>query len=205
MRSKWYISTLIVFLALLTALVQQQFVAPNQEVVLQFQENDTSLEDAQETIEIITKRLQELGVQEVQIIEEGDQIKITYYSDHNVASIKEQLQVSSLVQVNSASNDLDKGRSNLPIDEQDRVFNLDVFEIQKEDESQRGLEGTLVLEFDPLSDRLIKPEQYGATHSLDSESVSELTALALKVNNRIVHAIGSPLFIIPEVRAGPTA
>ena len=205
MRSKWYISTLIVFLALLTALVQQQFVAPNQEVVLQFQENDTSLEDAQETIEIITKRLQELGVQEVQIIEEGDQIKITYYSDHNVASIKEQLQVSSLVQVNSASNDLDKGRSNLPIDEQDRVFNLDVFEIQKEDESQRGLEGTLVFEFDPLSDRLIKPEQYGATHSLDSESVSELTALALKVNKRIVLAIGSPLFIIPEVRARPTA
>lgn len=202
MRSKWYIGTFIVFLSLLTSLVQQQLVVHNQEVVLQFNEIEASSAHAKETIAVITERLHKLGAEDVKIVEKGELITISYYSDDDVASIKKQLLLNTIHLVSDAEEN-ESDPSTLPIKNPEKAFNLDVFEIQQDKESNRGLEGTTVMEFDPVSDRPLKPEYFahsGATHlNLDSE----LTAIALKINGQVILNIDDPLFIIPEVRAGP--
>lgn len=204
MRSKWYIGTFIVFLSLLTSLVQQQFVVHNQEVVLQFNEIEASSTDAQATIAIISEKLEKLGAKDVQIIESDDLIKISYYIEDDVASIKEQLLFNSLSIVSDSETN-ENDRSSLPIENHEKAFNLDVVEIQPDDEPERGLKGTIVLEFDPLSDRLMKPEYIGESNTTNYNLDSELTAIALKVNDQVILNIDSPLFVIPEVRAGPLA
>ena len=89
MKSKWYLSTLIFILALL-GFSQPQVYVPNQEIVVQFSVDEVTFDEAQNAILIVQKQLQGIGAHNIQISEpEQGSFKFTYYSDIDVASIKE--------------------------------------------------------------------------------------------------------------------
>ena len=66
MKPKWYLSTFILIVAFLGAGLQQ-FSAPNQEIVLQFEDKEISLVKTENAIANIKKQLQDIGVKKIQV------------------------------------------------------------------------------------------------------------------------------------------
>ena len=90
-KVKLHIGFLILILTFLGVASQQQTVA-NQEIILQFTDVDVSSNEAQNTIAIVKLQLQDIGADNIQVKKEDNgKLKITYYSDANVASVKETL------------------------------------------------------------------------------------------------------------------
>ena len=90
MMARWCISVLIFSLTLFGVVSQQQILVPNQEIVLQFEDVDLTSKQAENTVAIVKQQLQDLGAENIQVFSlENGKLKITYFSDSEVASIKE--------------------------------------------------------------------------------------------------------------------
>ncbi len=201
MKLKRYISALIIILTLL-GLSQQQMSVPNQEIVMQFSDDELSSDDAQNAIAIIKNQLQTIGVDNIQVREVADGIlRITYYSDIDVASIKDILSKEKNLKLGYTSQDDESSR--IPSDDESNSYNLDVYEIQKDSDSEWDLEGTLVLELKPDGDRFSNPKVFASIDEIDVDV--DITRVAYKVHNNIAIAIDNTSYKIPEVRAGPFA
>jgi len=86
---QWCISTIIFILTFLGVVNQQQAFLPNQEIVLQFDNANIAVDTAENTIAIVKQQLQSLGATNIKINKgERGKLKITYYSDVDVTSIK---------------------------------------------------------------------------------------------------------------------
>ena len=71
MNTKWYISTLIIILALI-GLNQEQAKLANQQIVVQFTDVEmTSATAHDDVLASVTKKLQALGIVNIEIIENG--------------------------------------------------------------------------------------------------------------------------------------
>ena len=90
MNAKWCISTLIIILTLL-GLSQEQKKASNQQILLQFTDVELASDTAHDEVLVaITKKLQILGIDAIEIIEnDAKQVSIRYYSDVDALSVKE--------------------------------------------------------------------------------------------------------------------
>ncbi len=199
MKLKWYICTLIIVLTFL-GVGQHQISVPNQEIIVQFTDDEVSSDDAINAIEIVKNQLQVIGVDNIQVREVTDgKLKITYYSDIDVARIKNILSHEENLKLGYTSNDDES--SKLPSDDESNSYNLDVYEIQKESNSDWDFEGTLVLELKPEGDRFSNPKVFASIKEIDvREGVTEV---AYKVHYNITIAIDNTSYKIPEVRAGP--
>ena len=60
MKPKWYLNTFILIIAFLGA-VLQQFSVPNQEIVLQFEDQEISLGETENAIADVKKLLKNIG------------------------------------------------------------------------------------------------------------------------------------------------
>ena len=200
MNAKRYISALIIILALL-GLSQHQMSVPNQEIVVQFMDDEVSSDDAQNAITIVKNQLQSIGVDNIQVIEEKDgKLKITYYSDIDVASIKDFLYQEKNLKLGYTSND---ESSKSPSDDESNNYNLDVYEIQKPSDTEWDFEGTLVLELKPDGDRFSNPKVFASIEEINVEI--DITRVAYKLHYNIAIEIDNTSYKIPEVRAGPVA
>ncbi len=184
---------------------QQQFSIPNQEIVVQFANDEVTSIEVEQTIVTIKKQLQAIGVEHIQIHEsENGSLKISYFSDVNAASIKEiiseknkfQLGVSSIFQ-NNTSNDT-------PSKEKSNTYKLDVYEIQKGDDSEKDLNG-LALELKPEIDRFFKPNVYFLKTEINVWETNKIEKVAYTIQKTIATEIDNASHNIPEVRAGPIA
>ncbi len=90
MNAKWCISTLFIILTLL-GLSQEQKKASNQQILLQFTDVELASDTAHDEVLVaITKKLEILGIDAIEIIEnDGRQVSIRYYSDVDAHSVKE--------------------------------------------------------------------------------------------------------------------
>ena len=81
MNAKWCVSTLIIILALF-GLSQEQSKASNQQIVLQFTDVELASESAHDDVlAAITKKLQVLGVDAIEIIEnDGRQLSSLFFT-----------------------------------------------------------------------------------------------------------------------------
>lgn len=203
---KWYISTLIIILTIIGVVCEQQISIPNQEIVLQFTDSEVSVEEAQITIEIVKKQLQNLGVENIQVTEqETGNIKITYYSDSDVDIIKQSLSREKKLILDYSPIDRSTQDSKFPSDKNTIGYNLDVHEIQKNHDVNRNLNGTPAQELKLKSNHFFN---YNVLASFDEAGVSEqesVLKVAYKVNKHIALAIDNASRSIPEVRAGPNA
>lgn len=204
MKAKWYLSTFIVILTLL-GLSQQQFSVPNQEIVVQFTTNEIALLETQNTIAIVKEQLQTIGVENIQIHKGvNGKLKITYFSDIDVASIKKILSKEKDLKLRYSSIFQEEGDSKLPSNKNSNHFKLDVFEIQKSSDAEGDFNG-YALELKPESDRFFTSVVYLSYEDVAVKETNKAEKVAYTIHKKIAIAIDNSSHNIPEVRAGPVA
>lgn len=202
MKSKWYISALILILTLFGAISQQQITVPNQEIVLQFTDASITSKDTQNTIAIVKRQLQDLGVSNIQVKEtENGKLKISYYSDTDIASVKERFSKEKNLTLDYTFNNENEDSSKDPFDDKNITYNLDIYEIQNGSDVEWDLNGTSVVELKSESNRFSNPNIYAFINAVEiNESIEKV---AYKTYYNIAIAIDNTSHKIPEVRAGP--
>ncbi len=204
MKTRMYTSTLIIILTLLGIVTQQQVTVPNQEIVLQFTNNEIQSDEALNTIASVTKQLQDLGVDNILVKDIGKgELIITYYSDTDVAKIKRILSQEKNLQLGYASNDQDEKQSEFPLDEKPNSYNFNVYEIQNGNDTNWKLDGIVIDNLKIVSDQPFNPNIYPTFNKLDIKEKDKVEKVAYKINKNIAIAIDNTSQNIPEVRAGP--
>ncbi|GAA4887149.1 hypothetical protein GCM10023311_08560 [Flaviramulus aquimarinus] len=203
MIARWSISILIFSLTLFGVVLQQKISEPNQEIVLQFEDVDLTSKDAENTVTLVKRQLQSIGAQNIQVLSlENGTLKITYYSDAGIASIKRIFSKENSLTLHIKSQTQDEESSDFPKKKGSIGYNLDVYEIQKGQDSGWDLDGTFTLEFEPKSDRFLDPNYHAIDH-VGYGYEDNLVQVAYKIRRNITLQIAAPLHSIPEVRAGP--
>jgi len=198
MRVKWYISTLVLIVALF-GLGQQQITVPNQEIVIKFANENADVSETQNTIAAIKAQLLRIGVTELQVhqVDDEGQLKISYYSDIDVSKIRQILSGDSSQQFSLNLPDPNQSQEQSP-----SSYNLDVYEIHKVSDSEIDLEGHVV-ELKAESDRFFSPNVFVLTSELNSKEKNNIEAVAYNVYGNLALTIDTISYQIPEVRAGP--
>ncbi|WP_299229644.1 hypothetical protein [uncultured Psychroserpens sp.] len=207
MKSRWYISTLIITLALLGGIAnQQQSTLPNQQIVLQFTTGQITLDEAQHAIAEVKQQLKLVGVDDVEVDEYLDgQLIIRYYSDTDVASIKKILSNQIALGLSDLSNQNTDIPDDFPSEEKSIAYNVDVYEIQNEQGSTSDIAGKLGLEQKAENNRFSNPNQYFTNKDAIVEDLNALEQGVGKFRKRIEITIDNNSYKIPEVRAGPNS
>jgi len=203
MNSRWYISILIITLTFLGSIAStQQIAAPNQEIVLQFSSINVSAEDTQKAITSVRQQLEIAGVNDIQVqtLEDG-QLKISYYSNSDIDSIKDLLSNKCNLELGYVSHD--NNQSTRPSEEKTIAYNFEVYEIQQGDDVSE-LEGKLALETKVEDDRIFNPNLLVSAVEIDSDAKENIEKVAYKLSRTVSITIDNNSYKIPEVRAGPT-
>ncbi|GAB5401177.1 MAG: hypothetical protein Aureis2KO_27620 [Aureisphaera sp.] len=204
MNSKWYFGALFVVLTFL-GIGLEQTNTPNQEIIVQFDNDNVTTEEAQQAIAIVREQLQLLGAENIKIGPSAQgKLKITYYSQIDVDSIKEILSEDDPFELGYNSFADNDGKSEFPSTFELFSYKLNVNEIKG------GL--------DQLADYtgfVVEYESKTSEHRyFDADIYFSIVESAVAERNRIdkiaYDAQGyAALFIdnsshnIPEVRAGP--
>ena len=201
MKAKWYFSIIIIFLTLL-GIHQEQTTVPNQEIVLQFVDDEVTNEEAQNAIVIIKEQLQAIGINNIQVGEqENGKLKIIYYSDANVESIKRILSKGKKIEIGYTS--FNKEDTDFPSDKNQNEYEFDVYEIQSVDTSF-DFDGKYALELKQEYDRFSNPNIYTFAAVVNISEKCRIVKTAYKIHKSITFFTGNTLHNIPEVRAGPS-
>jgi len=202
MFKKHYIGILIVVISFLGIASRDQSEVPNQEIIVQFTDANVAVEEIENIISIIKIQLQELGVNDVNVSDaEFGKLKITYYSNSDISSIKDKLTNNGNLKLHlnkKSNNSTGRIRSN----GDSLSYNLDVFEIQ-DTHSNWDLNGINVSTIDLKSDHFYYPNTNLFNNTFIFENTNSVTEETYKVLENIAHAINNIPHTIPEVRAGP--
>ena len=202
MKPKWYLSTFILIVAFLGAGLQQ-FSAPNQEIVLQFEDKEISLVKTENAIANIKKQLQDIGVKKIQVYKGANGVlKISYFSEIDVVSIKKIFSKEKALKLSYSLLDFEEGSSKMPSKNKSNTYQLDVFEIQKSNGNEGDSNG-LVVELLPEHDRYFNPDVYYSTLVYELRFKNKIEKVAYIIySNRFIE-IDNSSYNTPEVRAGP--
>ncbi|PHS62817.1 MAG: hypothetical protein COB12_10395 [Flavobacterium sp.] len=182
---------------------QQEFSIPNQEIVVQFANDEVTSVEVQQTIATIKKQLKLIGVEHIQIREsKHGSLKFSYFSDVNIASIKKIISEENKFQLGVSSVFQNETSNEAPSKEKSNSYKLDVYEIQKGDDSEKDLNG-LALVLTPEVDRFYKPNVYFLKVEIDVWKTNKTEKIAFAIQKNIAIEIDKVSYIIPEVRAGP--
>lgn len=206
MKQKWYLSTFVLILVLLGYSRQQAYV-PNQEIVMQFVDAEVTNDVTQNAIAIVKKQLQTIGIANIQVRETAaGRLKITYYSDLDVASIKRifSKEISLELGYTSLGPIEDGEQDKFPSDKSSNSYNLNVCEIQNSYDAESDFNG-YVLELNHENEHYYKPVVDGSLDNNDARERSRIEKIDYKTQRNIAFAIDNSSRIIPEVRAGPAS
>lgn len=203
MIARWCISVLIFGLTIFGVISQQQIAVPNQEIVLQFEDANLASNKTEETIAVINRKLRGLGAKNIKVLnlEEG-RLKITYYSDADIASIKQLFLDQETLALQLTAQSPNKNSSNLPPQDSNVNYNINVYEIQNGQHSGWDFDGAIGLDTEVKSDRFTDPN-YLYTQNVGYNYIDNLTNITYKIRNAVAKQTSDVLHIIPEVRAGP--
>ena len=199
MNAKWCVSTLLIILALL-GLSQEQKKASNQQILLEFTDVELPSETAHDDVlAVITKKLQVLGVDAIEIIEnDGRQLSIRYYSDVDALSVKKFLSQENKLSLTSE----DEFPFDFPEQEIPEKYSLVVSDLQQQADNGQGLNGTLVSiqkqEDARFSNQVLLQFNNSIVFTQDA-----IENIAYKVNRNSAIKIENTSQAIPETRAGP--
>ncbi|RMA57024.1 hypothetical protein [Ulvibacter antarcticus] len=203
MKTKWYLSTLVLILALL-GLSQQQITVPNQEIVVQF-DDEVTIAQAQNAIAIVKKQLQSIGVDKIHVWEAADgRLKITYYSEIDVTGIEKIFSKEKNLDLGYTTFDHDDQDSEFPSQNDSNTYKVNVSEIQSSFDDASDLNG-LLLERTQKIERPYNPLLYFTVATIDASEENSIEKISFRIQSNIAIAIDNSSYIIPEVRAGPVA
>jgi hypothetical protein len=202
MKPKWYLSIFILIVAFLGAGLQQ-FSAPNQEIVLQFEDKEISLVETENIIANIKKQLQDIGVEKIQVYKGANGVlKISYFSEIDVVSIKKIFSKEKALKQSYSLLDFEEGSTKMPSKNKSNIYQLGVFEIEKSNGNEGDSNG-LVLELLPENDRSFNHDVYYSTLVNELRFKNEIEKVAYIIySNRFIE-IDNSYYKTPEVRAGP--
>ena len=202
MKPKWYLSIFVLIVAFLGAGLQQ-FSAPNQEIVLQFEDKEISLVKTENAIANIKKQLQDIGVEKIQVYKGANGVlKISYFSEIDVVSIKKIFSKEKALKLSYSLLDFEEGSTKMPSKNKSNTYQLDVFEIQKSNGNEGDSNG-LVVELLPEHDRYFNPDVYYSTLVYELRFKNKIEKVAYIIySNRFIE-IDNSSYNTPEVRAGP--
>ena len=199
MNAKWCVSTLFIILALL-GLSQEQKKASNQQILLEFTDVELPSETAHDDVlAVITKKLQVLGVDAIEIIEnDGRQLSIRYYSYVDALSVKKFLSQENKLSFTSE----DEFPFDFPEQELPEKYSLVVSDLQQQADNGQGLNGTLVSIQKQEDARFSNPVllQFNNSIVFTQDAIENI---AYKVNRNSAIKIENTSQVIPETRAGP--
>ncbi len=201
MKTKWYLGALIIILTFL-GISQEQYSVPNQEIVLQFINDEVSSDEAQDAIAIIIEQLESIGINYTQVRDEEGKLKITYYSDIDIASVKKTLSEDNTLELDYTNYNQNDSKS--PIDENSNSYQLDVYEIQEGNDLESD-SNKYALEFKTENDRFFTPNVYVSVELTQIKEKNKIEYIAYNTYKNSAIAIENTLRKIPEVRAGPLA
>ena len=196
MNLKRYIGLLLFAMTLL--LVSQQKVnVPNQEIVVQFSDVELSSDEVRNTINLVKTNLESLGVSEIQVsFNDDSSLNITYFSNLDAAIVKNLLANKGLINSQKSSDEQDHQDS--------FVYNLDVFDISKPNQTQGDFQG-VVLDLKSDSDRFQNPKKYKPSSIYKSKESKFIETETSAISFRFELAIQDTSCKVPESRAGPLA
>ena len=202
MKPKWYLSIFVLIVAFLGAGLQQ-FSAPNQEIVLQFEDKEISLVKTENAIANIKKQLQDIGVKKIQVYKGANGVlKISYFSEIDVVSIKKIFSKEKALKLSYSLLDFEEGSTKMPSKNKSNTYQLDVFKIQKSNGNEGDSNG-LVVELLPEHDRYFNPDVYYSTLVYELRFKNKIEKVAYIIySNRFIE-IDNSSYNTPEVRAGP--
>jgi len=201
MKTKWYFGALLILFISL-GVYQNKISEPNQEIVLKFLDSGITSEEAQNAVVIVKAQLQEIGINTFQVKELKDgQLKISYFSNADIESIKKVLLKDSKIDVDYAYNNQHDSKS--PSNKKSKNYKLDVFEIHKSNDSESGLNGKFVLNLKQDYDRFFNPKVYIFNNKVNTGLNIKNVKKELKILANIAIAIDNYSRNMPEVRAGP--
>ncbi|MGK0174876.1 MAG: hypothetical protein ACI9AT_001258 [Ulvibacter sp.] len=206
MKQKWYLSTFVLILVLLGYSRHQAYV-PNQEIVMQFVDADVTNEVTQNAMAIVKKQLQAIGIANIQVRETAPgRLKVTYYSDLDVASIKRMFSKEISLELGYASLGPIEGgeQDKFPSNKSSDSYNLNVCEIQKSYDAESDFNGH-ILEITPENERLYNSIVDLSIDKNDVREKNRIEKVAYLIQRDIALAIDNSSGIIPEVRAGPAS
>ena len=202
MKPKWYLSIFVLIVAFLGAGLQQ-FSAPNQEIVLQFEDKEISLVKTENAIANIKKQLQDIGVKKIQVYKGANGVlKISYFSEIDVVSIKKIFSKEKALKLSYSLLDFEEGSTKMPSKNKSNTYQLDVFEIQKSNGNEGDSNG-LVVDLLPENDRSFNPDVYYSALLQELRFKNKIEKVAYIIySNRFIE-IDNSSYNTPEVRAGP--
>jgi hypothetical protein len=197
MKTKWYFSTFIIIFTFL-GICYNHISLPNQEIVVQFNSNEVTAEQSEKAITIIKSQLHEFGIEQVYVVKQlNGEIKFSYRSSLDVASIKNTLTEIEFLEVNSTSDDRQQKKSNK------KNYDFDVYEIHKTKDSNSNSAGKFVIITKQEFDRYVNTNLTIPQVTIENK-LCDLEAKVLeKINRNNVHITNTISHNIPEVRAGP--
>lgn len=175
---------------------------PNQEIVVQFNADSISVDEAQDAISEITSQLKAIGVADFQISELLDgKLKVTYYSTIDVNVIKNLFQTQKKLHFGDTAFNEKDGSSKIPFSNSN-TYKLEVIKIQKDFGSDLGLHG-LPVEVKSLNDQYLNPIVSLGTSEINFSLKHSIERVASENYHDAVLPIDATSHKIPEVRAGP--
>lgn len=202
MNVKGYLGTLIIILALF-GISWEPGTVPNQEIVVQFDDEKVTLADTEEAIATVKQRLQLLGAENIQVVEAADgRVKISYYSDIDVAVVKTVFSSEEQMELSEISLDSNEEEPELPDNTATQGYELNVCEIQNGVDTHSDLNG-FIPEMQTVDDRSGTPDVYVTQCDTDLQGVNNFQKVAYKAQRTCNLQVDTTPPGIPEVRAGP--
>jgi hypothetical protein len=199
---RWYIPVLIIVLAFF-GISKEKSTLPNQEIVVQFDANSVSTDEAQRAVSEITTQLKAIGVADVQVSELQDgKLKVTYYSTIDVAVVKNLFYKQNKLQIGDTAFNEKEGSAKIPFSSDSNTYKLEVIKIQKDYGSDLGFHGFPV-EVKSIKDQYLKQVFFLATDDNNFSLKQNFENVAYRNYRNVSLLIDTTSHKIPEVRAGP--
>jgi len=203
MKTKLHFGILIVLLAFFGRYLEQS-TTPNQQIVIQFSDENISDEDAVATLATIQKRLEIAGAVQIKIGQtENGNLIITYHSDAEVYHIQSILLDDKGLELSYQSNSTNS--QDIPNQEQSKDYELNISEIQNVSHVNWDFQVVECIELNQKTDWPNKVKVNATGDTVNSDYSNTNFRVVFKINNSVALAIDNGSCIIPEVRAGPTS
>lgn len=201
MKNTWYISAFILALAFV-GISLDRVAVPNQEIVIQFSDNNTTLDRTQEAIALVKNQLSTIDAGSIKIEQlVNGTLKVSYYSELEVAEIKTLFSKALEIGISDTQPNFKENGDRLPLENGGEQYQLDIYKIQESSDFD-GAVGT-ILESKSETTRSSKTKFYASGNRLPVQEQHTIQKVAFTAHKNHAIAINNSSYKIPETRAGP--
>lgn len=169
---------------------------PNQEIVLEFQEDLQDDFHTSDFIRTLTDRLHDIGITDIRILQTGNNsFKILYFSDLDIRDVKDFLDGDAAFGI----------ASNIPVKiptEKHFSYKLEIVKLQESNLFENSFQGTIV-EVKSVPDNYLKPKLPLVSAVLENPDIRILEPAGISTFMLPIHTPEPVPYSFPEVRAGP--